>query len=300
MTFAWIHEHGRWARSVQCEVLKVARSGYYAYVERQERGRPSPRQKRHKEMSEQVRLSYLRSRGAYGAPRIAAELKRSGTAVCVNTVAKILRECGLKARKRRRFFPPATDSDHSYPIAPNLLNRCFKVDRPNAVWVGDISCIPTAEGWLFLATLMDLFSRRIVGWQMADHAKADLVCDALQMAIDRRSPAPGLVHHSDRGVQYASRRYRALLKSHGLICSMSRRGDCYDNAAAESWFATLKGELIETNTYMTREQARLAVFEFIEVYYNRKRLHSALGYQTPEQFEAAHRVSPNPAPAQSG
>ena len=300
MTFAWIHEHKSWAWSTQCQALNVTRSGLYAFAARQKHSKPSPRSQRHQALCEQVRLSYLRSRGAYGAPRITAELKGQGTAVCVNSVAKILRECGLKARRRRRFFPPATDSDHPHPIAPNLLNRSFKVDRPDAVWVGDISCIPTAQGWLHLATLMDLFSRKIVGWQMADHARADLICDALRMAVDRRTPPTGLICHSDRGVQYASRQYRSLLKQHGIVCSMSRRGDCYDNAPAESFFATLKGELIDAHTYLTREQAKAAVFEFIEVFYNRKRLHSALGYKSPEQFEADHRASPNTAPTESG
>jgi putative transposase len=300
MTFSWIRQNPSWPTSTRCQVLEVTRSGYYAWSARKATGKPSTRGQRHRQLTEEIRVSYLRSRGAYGAPRIAAELKRHGTPVCVNTVAKILRECGLRARRRRRFVPRTTDSAHPHPVAPNLLNRSFRVGRPDAAWVGDISYIPTAEGWLYLATLMDLFSRRIVGWQMADHVRSELTCEALQMAIDRRAPAPGLICHSDRGVQYACRQYRSLLDRHGMIGSMSRRGDCYDNAPAESFFATLKGELIDASSYVNREQARAAVFEFIEVFYNRKRLHSALGYQSPEQFEAAHRASPKTAPTESG
>ena len=301
MTFAWIHRNRTgFSPATQCQVLQVSRSGYYAFAARTTTGMPSPRSERHRELTQAVQLCFLRSRGAYGAPRIAVKLRQSGTPICVNTVAKILRECGLRARRRRRFVPRTTDSAHPHAIAPNRLNRSFTVDRPDAVWVGDISYIPTGEGWLYLATLMDLFSRRIVGWQMADHLRAELTCDALQMAIDRRRPAPGLICHSDRGVQYACSAYRKLLDDHGLLCSMSRSGDCWDNAPAESFFATLKGEVIDMHSFATRQQAQAAIFEFIEVIYNRTRLHSALGYQSPEQFEAAHRVSPKTAPTDRG
>lgn len=244
------------------------------------------------------------------APRIAADLLSRGTKVCVNTVAKILRECGLSAKpRRRRFVPRTTDSDHRHGNAPNRLQRCFTVDRINRVWAGDISYIRTEEGWLYLATLMDLFSRRIVGWATHHQITSELTCCALQMAIDQRlhgraappppPPAPGLICHSDRGRQYACRAYQQLLLNHGLLCSMSRRGDCYDNAPSESFFATLKGEL-EADSYPTRAQAKTAIFEFIEVFYNRNRLHSALGQMSPEQFEAAQPHSPKPAPAQRG
>jgi putative transposase len=301
MTFAWIQKNRPlWPTSTQCRMLRVTRAGYYAWSRRQASGNPSPRLRRHRLLSEQVRLSYLRSRGTYGAPRIAAQLKQQGIAVCINTVAKILREYGLRVKRRKRFVPRTTNSAHGQPVAPNRLDRSFAAQRPNVIWVADISYIATDEGWLYLATLMDLFSRRIVGWQMADHLKSELTCDALHMAIKRRAPAQGLICHSDRGVQYASRDYRRLLDRHGLICSMSRRGDCYDNAPAESFFATLKGELGERAGYRTRQAARTAIFEFIEVFYNKKRLHSALGYKSPEQFEAAYRVFQNPAPTKSG
>ncbi len=195
-------------------------------------------------------------------------------------------------------------SNHGYGIAPNRLQRCFKIEAVNRVWVGDISYIRTEEGWLYLATLMDLYSRRIVGWATGQQINGELTCCALQMAIDARlggraAPPPGLICHSDRGKQYACHAYQQLLLEHGLISSMSRRGDCYDNAPSESFFATLKGEL-EVDSYPTRAAAKSAIFEFIEVFYNRKRLHSALGQKSPEQFEAAQRHSPKPAPAQRG
>lgn len=301
MTFAWIQNHRQlWPAALQCRVLEVTRAGYYAWSSRRKEEKTSTRQKRHEELTEQIRLSFVRSRGTYGAPRIAAQLRDKGIAACINTVAKVLRECGLRARRRKRFIPRTTDSSHHYPAAPNLLDRSFTTPRPNAAWVADISYIPTGEGWLYLATLMDLFSRKIVGWQMADHLRSELVCDALRMAIRRRSPNAGLICHSDRGVQYACRNYRQLLEQHGAICSMSRRGDCYDNAAAESFFATLKGELTIGEYYKTQEQARGAIFEFIEVFYNRNRLHSGLGYKSPEAFEAAYEMSQNRAPTKSG
>lgn len=301
MTFAWIQKNRSLGpTSTRCQVLQVTRSGYYAWSKRQASGKPSPRRERHHLLREQVRLSYLRSRGTYGAPRIAAQLKEQGIAVCMNTVAKILRECGLRATRKKRFVPRTTQSVHGQPVAPNLLDRCFATRRPDAVWVADISYVATDEGWLYLATLMDLFSRKIVGWQMAEHLKSELTCDALRMAIKRRAPARGLICHSDRGVQYACREYRQLLQRHGLISSMSRRGDCYDNAPAESFFATLKGEGMSAEGYRTRQEAKTAIFEFIETFYNKKRLHSALGYKSPEQFEAAYRVFQNPAPTQNG
>lgn len=301
MTFGWIQKNRPlWPASTQCQVLQVTRAGYYAWSKRNASGGPSPRRERHQQLTQQVRLSYLRSRGRYGAPRIAEQLKEQGVAVCMNTVAKILRECGLWAKRKRRFVPRTTDSSHGHPVAPNLLDRSFRMQAPNTAWVADVSYIPTVEGWLYLATVMDLFSRKIVGWQMADHLKAALTCDALAMAIKRRVPARGLICHSDRGVQYACREYRRLLERYGLVCSMSRRGDCYDNAPAESFFATLKGELTGSERYRTRQEAKTAIFEFIEVFYNKKRLHSALGYKSPEQFEAAYHVFQNPAPTENG
>ncbi len=309
MSFAFIERQDQWPKGTACRALSVSRSGYYAWSGRHGGGggagasSPSPRDARHRQLTEQVRLSFLRARQRYGAPRIAADLGSRGTRVCVNTVAKILRECGLSAKpRRRRFVPRTTDSNHGYGIAPDRLRRCFRIDRVDRVWAGDISYIRTEEGWLCLATLMDLFSRRIVGWATHHKVGAELTCAALRMAIDARlggRPAPGLICHSDRGKQYACRAYQQLLLNHGLLSSMSRRGDCYGNAPSESFFATLKGEL-EADLYRTRAQAKTAIFEFIEVFYNRKRLHSALGHQSPEQFEAARRHSPKPAPTNRG
>jgi putative transposase len=302
MRFAFIDQQGnghRWARSTACAALCVSRSGYYAWSSRRTSPDPSPRRQHHQQLSEQVRLTFLRWRGRYGAPRIAADLNRHGTPVCINTVAKIMRECGLSARPRRRFVPRTTDSNHGHRVAPDRLQRRFSVDRIDAVWAGDISYIRTDQGWLYLATLMDLFSRKIVGWSMHQQISSNLTCAALKMAIAARRPTPGLICHSDRGSQYACRRYRQLLLHHGLLASMSRRGNCYDNAPCESFFATLKGEL-EIDNFKTRQQAQAAIFEFIEVFYNRKRLHSALGHQSPEQFEANQRNSPKTAPAQRG
>jgi transposase InsO family protein len=282
-----------------CEVLSVSRSGSYAFSCRQKRSGP-PREVRHLQLSEQVQRSFVRSRGRYGAPRITEELSKKGTRVSHNTVAKILKECGLFAKPRRRFVPHTTDSNHNYRIAPNRLKRRFKVDRLDTVWAGDITYIRTAEGWLYLATLMDLFSRKIVGWAMSDKNDSELTCSALNMAIQARAPAPGLICHSDRGSQYACRAYQKLLKKNRILCSMSRRGDCYDNAPAESLFATIKGELLNADEFESHRQAKTEIFEYIEVFYNRKRLHSALGYQSPEQFEATHRAVPKRAPTKSG
>jgi putative transposase len=308
--FKWIDQHRhqeRWPAAAMCQVLGVSRSGYSAWSARQSCGNcdgaVSRRQMRHQELTRQVRLTYLRSRGTYGAPRITAQLKDAGVAICVNTTAKILRECALVPQRRRRFVPRTTNSAHRHPIAPNLLNRAFVAKRPDLAWLCDISYVHTAQGWLYLATVMDLCTRRIVGWGMADHLRAQLTCSALQMAIRRRRPQPGLIHHSDRGVQYACREYQQLLRRCGLIPSMSRRGDCYDNAPAESFFATLKRELLDGErhaTYPTREDAKSAIFQFIETFYNRRRLHSSLGYKSPEQFEAQLSVSTKPAPTERG
>ena len=199
-----------------------------------------------------------------------------------------MRKTGLRPRVRRRFVPTTTDSNHAYPVAPNRLDREFEAAAPNRKWVCDFTYIWTDQGWLYLATVMDLFSRKIVGWSMQDHMKTSLVSQALQMALHTRRPAEGLLHHSDRGVQYASDEYQQMIRANGIECSMSRTGDCYDNAAAESLFATLKRERINAKHYETLEEAKADLFEWIEVFYNRQRRHSALGYMSPEAFEAQH------------
>ena len=284
MKFAFIQEHlNDVPVDVVCDVLEVSRSGYYAW-----RGRPQSGQSRRREaLAAKVRDIHVDNRGVYGSPRVHKALKAAGQSVCQNTVAKLMRVEGLRAKAKRTFVPRTTDSAHAQPIAPNVLDRQFAADSPNRKWAGDITYIPTDEGWLYLAGVIDLHSRRIVGWSMADHMQTDLVADALGMALARRRPGAGLLHHSDRGVQYASDAYQALLQDHQIQVSMSGKGDCWDNAVMESFWATLKTELVYQEHYTTHEEARRSIFEYIEVFYNRKRLHSSLGYVSPEAFEAS-------------
>lgn len=266
---------------VACEALEVSRSGYYAW-----RGRPDgARAKRRQELAEKVKAVHGANRGVYGSPRVCAALRAGGEAVSENTVAKVMRESGIRARSKRRYVPRTTDSAHDRPVAPNVLGRRFGAGLPDRKWAADITYVPTAEGWLYLAAVIDLCSRKVVGWSMADHMRADLVAGALRMALARRSPGEGLLHHSDRGAQYASDDYQRLLAERGIVCSMSGRGDCWDNAVMESFWGTLKTELVHHEHYETREQARASIFEYVEVFYNRHRLHSSLGYQSPEHFE---------------
>ena len=267
-----------------CEVLQVTRSGYYAWRDRPQ----SRRQQRRAELMKQIRQVHEESRATYGSPRVTPELNDRGLDVCENTVARYMREAGLAVKPRKRFVPRTTDSDHEHPIAPNRLERDFAASAPDRKWACDLTHIFTEEGWLYLSVVIDLFSRKLVGWSMSDDLKASGVAEALQMAVARRRPGPdaGLLHHSDRGVQYACARYRALLAEHGIACSMSRPGNCYDNALAESFFGTLKTELVHRTRYATRAQARASVFEWIECWYNRRRRHSSLGYLSPEAFEA--------------
>lgn len=267
---------------VLCEILQVSRSGYYAWRQRP----PRAQAQRRKQLAEQIRGVHSASRCTYGSPRIHAELRAQGIACSKNTVAKLMRSEGIRSKRRRRFVVRTTDSRHDHPIAENHLNRQFDQPLPNQAWAADITYIPTGEGWLYLAAVIDLCSRKIVGWATADHLRAELVCQALEMAVTHRDPLQELLHHSDRGVQYACEDYQQLLSVHGLLPSMSRTGNCYDNAVMESFFGTLKTELIHHETYETRAQARQALFEYIEVFYNRKRRHSALGYVSPAEYEA--------------
>ena len=223
----------RYSLSALCEALGVTRAGYYAWHRR--RGEPpGPRAARQQELAERIRAAHARSRDTYGSPRVYHELKAQGVAVCENTVAKLMRQEGIRSVVCRRFKVRTTDSAHGHPVAPNVLDREFAADAPDRKWAADITYVATAEGWLYLAAVLDLCSRKVVGWAMADHLRAGLCTDALEMALKRRRPAEGLLHHSDRGVQYACSDYRDLLRSHGIECSMSRTGDCYDNAAVES------------------------------------------------------------------
>jgi transposase InsO family protein len=272
--------------ALMCRVLGVSRGGYYAWA----KGRaPGPRRKRRAELVGQVKSVYEESRRTYGSPRVYRALKAREVPCCENTVARLMREHEIRSVVRRRFRARTTDSSHAYPVAPHVLGRDFAAAAPDAKWAADITYIPTDQGWLYLGVVIDLCSRRVVGWSMGDSLKAELCTEALGMALKARRPAGGLVHHSDRGVQYACGLYRRLLEAHGIVCSMSGRGDCYDNAVAESFFKTLKVELVYQQPggrYATRAEARRSVFEYVEVFYNRRRLHSGLDYQSPEAYEA--------------
>jgi len=284
MRFAFIQENQQeFPVELMCCVLQVSRSGYYAWLVR-----PKPDTELHREsLLLHIRDVHKESRERYGSPRVYRELKARGIRVCQNTVAKLMRRNGIYSKARKRFRVHTTDSKHSFPIAENVLDRQFQQDQPNTVWAADISYIRTDEGWLYLAVVIDLHSRRVVGWAAADHMRAELACEALLMAIERRQPEPNLLHHSDRGVQYASDAYQSLLAKHQMRPSMSRSGNCYDNAPMESFFATLKCELVYQEQFHTHQQARQALFEYIEAFYNPCRRHSSLNYLTPVQFEAA-------------
>jgi transposase InsO family protein len=281
--FRWIQERAeQFEVSIMCEVLEVSRGGYYAWMDRP----ASARAQRQEKLIEQIRQAHEQSSETYGSPRIAAELAEQGIEVCVNTVAKLMKQAEIRSIMHRRFVAHTTDSNHDHPVAPNVLEREFHAELPNQKWLTDITYIPTDQGCLYLAGVMDMCSRKIVGWSMADHLRTELCLDALNMAIQSRKPGDTLIHHSDRGVQYASVDYQLSLQSHGIRVSMSRVGDCYDNAAMESFWGTLKTELVHHRKYRTRDEARQSIFKYIECWYNRKRRHSALGYKSPEEFEA--------------
>ncbi len=263
------------------QVLAVSRSGYYRW---RSGSAPGPRARARAVLDERVRDRFERHRGRYGAPRITEELRELGYPYDEKTVAGSLRRQRLRARAARRF-KATTDSKHNLPVAPNLLEQDFTATEANQKWVQDITYLWTEQGWLYLAVVIDLYSRQVIGWAMSERMKATLVCDALRMAQFRRGMPRGVIVHSDRGSQYCSVAFQALLSKHGLLCSMSKRGDCYDNACAESFFHSLKVELTHGRGYVTREQARHELFEYIETYYNRIRRHSALGYVSPAAFE---------------
>ena len=262
-------------------ILKVSRAGFYAWLRRGD----SRRTLEDRRLTALIREEHEKSRATYGAPRIHAALKKRGETCGLHHVERLMRHAGIRSKMRPKFVR-TTSSNHPYPIAPNLLNRQFEVSAANQAWVSDLTYIATDEGWLFLATTLDLFSRKVVGWAMSEIMPASIVECALQMAIDSRSPAAGLLHHSDRGVQYAAHSFQDQLQRNGMVCSMSRTGNCYDNAVQESFFHTLKTELCDHEHYRTRDEARGSVFEYIEAFYNRTRLHSTLGYCAPAEFEA--------------
>ena len=263
-----------------CRVLEVSTQGYYAWAKRE----PSNRAKENLSLAADIKAIHAGSRRTYGAPRVRAELVARGQQVGKNRVARLMRQEGVQARRKRKFRC-TTDSKHNLPVAPNVLQRDFDADAPNQAWVTDITYVWTLEGWLYLAAILDLFSRRVVGWSMSTSLERGLALEALQMALQGRQPPAGLVHHSDRGCQYASRDYRAVLDAHGIVCSMSRKGDCWDNAVAESFFGSLKAEVLNDREFATRAEARLAIFDYIEVFYNRRRRHSYLGFLSPADYE---------------
>jgi transposase InsO family protein len=284
VSYDFIDQHkAEWPVSRMCDALDVSKAGYYFWCDRSS----SEQEKQRDLLTVQIEVIHAEVRARYGSPRMHAELLDRGHDCCVNTVARIMREAGIAAKTKRKFRH-TTDSNHSHPVAENLLDRQFDPAAPNEKWVADMTYIATREGWLYLAVVEDLFSRMVVGWSMDATMTSRLVVDALEMAVVRRLPGSDLVAHSDRGSQYASEHYQRLLGSKGITCSMSRRGNCWDNAPMESFFASLKKELVHDEDYITRAQAKASIFEYIESFYNRVRRHSTLGYQSPANFEAAH------------
>jgi transposase InsO family protein len=283
MRYDFVEAHReRWPVRLMCRLLLVSPGGYYGW-----RGRPrSNRASRRDALVVAIKAVHAEVKARYGSPRIHAELVARGTPCCVNTVARLMHEEGIAAKTRRKFRV-TTDSNHDRPVAENVLDRRFEPEAPNRAWTADITYVATGEGWLYLAAVEDLHSRRIVGWSMGPRIDSRLVVDALEMAVSRRLPGAGLVAHSDRGSQYASEHYQRVLAGHGITCSMSRRANCWDNAPMESFFASLKEELVHGEVYGTRAEARAALFEYIEVFYNRSRRHSSLGYLSPAEYERA-------------
>lgn len=268
-----------------CRVLEVTRQGYYAYLKRR-----AAQAQDEVELQSHVRRAYEDGRGAYGSPRVLKELQRKGIKASKRRVERTMRALGLQGRKRRRSRT-TTKANWRHPVAPNLLDRDFTAERPNQRWVTDISYVWTDEGWCYLAVILDLFSRAVVGWALDATLTTELPLRALEMAVLRRSPRSALQHHSDRGCQYTSQEYRRALAELGIEVSMSRKGNCWDNAVAESFFSTLKTELIHDRRWASRTDLRSAVFDYIEIFYNRQRLHSTLGYMSPAQFETQHAAA---------
>jgi transposase InsO family protein len=290
--YAFINKHRTtWPIVTMCRVLDVSRSGYFDWINRP----PSQREQRRDELAEKIQVVHDDSDQIYGSPRVHKTLVAQGQTVSENTVARVMRETQIRSKMQKKFRPRTTDSNHDLAVAPNHLDRDFAAEKPDQKWVADITYVRTDEGWLYLAAVMDLCSRKIVGWSMADHMQAELINDALLMAVERRGLEAGrdvaddqrLMCHSDRGSQYASVSHQSLLNAFGIVCSMSGAGNCYDNAVIESFWATLKKERIYRERYATNDAARASIFEYVEVFYNRKRLHSTLGYMSPEAFEAS-------------
>jgi len=263
-----------------CKLLNVSRSGYHAWFKRPE----SRRKRENRALEAKIRVLHAASHGIYGAPRIHQDLSDDDIRCSKNRVARIMRKAGIRSRTKKKF-KATTNSKHNFPVAPNLLNRKFKSTAPDRAWVGDITYVHTNEGWLYLAVLLDLFNREVIGWSTSSRLTRQLAIDALQMAFGRRNPGKNLMHHSDQGSQYASNDYQKILKEHDVICSMSRKGNCYDNAVAESFFGRLKSEWINHYRYLSRSEATQSIFYYIEIFYNRKRRHSSIDYVTPQEYE---------------
>ena len=272
---------GRVPVRLMCRLLAVSPSGYYAWVARPE----SPRAAENRRLVAEIRVIHAESRRTYGSPRVHATLQAQGKRIGEHRIARLMHTSAIRAKTITKWRA-TTDSVHPYPVVPNTLNRQFAVAEPNRVWAGDITYVWTTEGWLYLAVVLDLYSRRVIAWGIGSRLTQALTTAALTMAVAHRRPAHGVVHHTDRGSQYAATKYRELLAEHGLTASMSRRGNCWDNAVVESFFHTLKTEHVHHQRYRTREEARQDIFEWIEVFYNRVRRHSTLGYHSPAEFEA--------------
>ena len=281
MRYAFIQNHREaFPVNLLCQVLEVSTSGFYVWLRRPE----SPRSRANRRLLVEIKAVHQRSRQTYGSPRVHADLNANGQACGKHRVAQLMRKHGIVTHHKRKF-KATTHSRHTHPVAENVLHRQFAVTEPNRWWVSDITYIPTQEGWLYLAVTLDLYHRKVMGWAMDRWMTQQLVIDAFTMALKNGHPRPGLVHHSDQGVQYACHAFQALLKASGIQCRMSRKKNCWDNAVAESFFHTLKVELIHTRQYHTRQEARAEIFDYIEVFYNRQRRHSVLGYRTPAEFE---------------
>lgn len=288
MRFQFIDENRSHHRTRQmADILGVSLSGYYDWRKRPESKRETGRL----ELVRTIEEIHRSSRGAYGSPRVFKQLKALGRKASRSTVERLMREHGIRSKRKRRFRVVTTDSKHSHPVAENHLARNFEPSKPNQKWSADITYIPTKEGWLYLAVILDLFSRRVVGWSMDETMPTELTLRALRMALDKCNPGDGLMHHSDRGSQYAAGDYRRLLEARRITCSMSRKGNCWDNATTESFFGSLKSEFVHHEVFQTRAEAKTMIFEWIEAFYNRTRLHSTLGYRSPEQYEREMKVA---------
>jgi transposase InsO family protein len=279
--YAWIKEHDKeFPTAVLCKVLQVSDSGYYGRLKHT----PSDARQRRQTIAQAAARFYFESERIYGYRKIYEDLREANIDCCMETVRRILHQIGLFSRVKRRFVH-TTDSDHAMAVADNLLNRDFTAASPNQKWAADITYIPTKQGWLYLAAVMDLYSRRIIGWATSEHIDSALVLSAMKMALSQRRPHAGLLHHSDRGSQYASDNFQDLLDDNGIVCSMSRKGDCWDNACMESFFGSLKMEWVRDKNYSSFEEAKKDIFKYVETFYNSRRRHASLGYLSPAAYE---------------